>query len=320
MQDSVHENRNRYIGGSDIPVIMGISQFKTRYELLQEKAGIKEDTFTGNVYTEYGSVMEGVIREHINSSNMVYGEAPFYEDKFVQEAEGNEPIGIRCHCDGINASTVLEIKTTSEIHEDVNDYKYYLVQLLFYMIYFERRYGMLAVYERPEDMSTEFDMRRLQVFRIDRVDYKDLIFEIGAEVFKFMKDLRDIKENPFLEEEDFLPKELVGIAEQVVALEAQLADLKKVEKQVKDFKAQLKAEMEKHEVKKWRTPNNILITLVADTADTVETVDELDLEAMKQDMPELWKPFTDGGYIKPVEKIKKGRTGYVKITLPKEKN
>lgn len=319
MQDSVHENRNLYLGGSDIPVIMGISPFKTRYQLLCEKAGIEEDTFKGNAYTEYGNVMEEKIRDHINNSNMVYGEAPFHEDKFVREPIGSDPIGIRCHCDGINEITVLEIKTTSEIHEDVNDYKYYLVQLLYYMIYFERRYGMLAVYERPEDMSEEFDMRRLQVFRIDREDYKDLLYEIGLAVAEFMRDLKAMKENPFLEEEDFIPSELVETSDKLIALEAQLAEMKKIEEQVKAFKAQLKEEMEKHKVKKWKTPSGVSLCLVDDTPSTVETVDELDLEAMKQDLPELFKPYTDGGYMKPVEKVKKGRKGYVSITLPKEK-
>lgn len=319
MQKSVKENRLDFLGGSDIPCIMGISSFKTRYELLQEKAGIKEENFVDTPYTRYGNVMEEKIRDHINKSNMVYGEAPFHEDKFVREPIGSEPIGIRCHCDGINEITVLEIKTTSEIHEDVNDYKYYLVQLLYYMIYFERRWGMLAVYERPEDMSEEFDMRRLQVFRIDREDYKDLLFEIGKAVVDFMVDLKAMKENPFLEEEDFIPSELVEVSDKLIALEAQLVDMKRIEKQIKDFKAQLKAEMEKHKVPKWRTPNGTLITLVEDTPSTVETVDELDLEAMKRDLPELWKPYTDGGYMKPVEKVKKGKAGYVKITLPKEK-
>ena len=263
--------------------------------------------------------MEEKIRDHINNSNMVYGEAPFHEDKFVREPIGSEPIGIRCHCDGINEITVLEIKTTSEIHEDVNDYKYYLVQLLYYMIYFERRYGMLAVYERPEDMSEEFDMRRLQVFRIDREDYRDLIFEIGQAVVDFMIDLKAMKENPFLEEEDFIPSELVEVSDKLIALEAQLESMKAIEKQVKDFKAQLKAEMEKHKVKKWRTPSGYGICLVDDTPSTIETVEELDLEAMKQDLPELWKPYYDGGYMKPVEKVKKGKAGYIRISIPKEK-
>lgn len=319
MQESVKQDRKNWLGGSDVVAIMGLSKYKTRYQLLQEKAGIVEPEEVDNPYTRYGNVMEEKIRDHINNSNMVYGEAPFHEDKFVREPIGSEPIGIRCHCDGINEITVLEVKTTSEIHENVNDYKYYLVQLLYYMIYFERRYGMLAVYERPEDMSEEFDMRRLQVFRIDREDYKDLLYEIGLAVAEFMRDLKAMKENPFLEEEDFIPSELVEVSDKLIALEAQLESMKAIEKQVKDFKAQLKAEMEKHKVKKWKTPSGYGICLVDDTPSTVETVEELDLEAMKQDLPELWKPYYDGGYIKPVEKVKKGKAGYVRITLPKEK-
>ena len=38
--DTVRDERWRYIGGSDIPAIMGISPFKTRFQLLQEKAQI----------------------------------------------------------------------------------------------------------------------------------------------------------------------------------------------------------------------------------------------------------------------------------------
>ena len=51
MQD-VTKDRHKYIGGSDIPIIMGISDFKTRFDLLLEKAQLKEDDFEGNVYTE----------------------------------------------------------------------------------------------------------------------------------------------------------------------------------------------------------------------------------------------------------------------------
>ena len=58
MQASVKEDRNLYIGGSDVPIILGISPFKTRYELLLEKAQIEESMFEGNAYTEYGNVME----------------------------------------------------------------------------------------------------------------------------------------------------------------------------------------------------------------------------------------------------------------------
>ena len=63
---NVKVDRDKYIGGSDIPIIMGISQFKTRFELLLEKAGLKENTFDGNEYTEYGNIMEPKIRDYIN--------------------------------------------------------------------------------------------------------------------------------------------------------------------------------------------------------------------------------------------------------------
>ena len=47
-------DRDKYIGGSDIPIIMGISPFKSRFDLLLEKAGYLENDFKGNEYTEYG--------------------------------------------------------------------------------------------------------------------------------------------------------------------------------------------------------------------------------------------------------------------------
>ena len=150
MQASVKENRNLYIGGSDIPIIMGISQFKKRFDLLLEKAGLKEETFEGNEYTEYGNVLEPKIRDFINENR---------EDKFVEGKHIDNDI--RCHTDGINKEMVLEIKTTSQMHEKVEDYKVYLVQLLFYMEYTKRNHGKLAIYQRPDDFNEEFDSKRL---------------------------------------------------------------------------------------------------------------------------------------------------------------
>ena len=41
MQVSVKEHRENYLGGSDLVALLGISPYKTRFELLQEKAGLK---------------------------------------------------------------------------------------------------------------------------------------------------------------------------------------------------------------------------------------------------------------------------------------
>ena len=69
---AVTVDRDKYIGGSDIPIIMGISSFKTRFDLLLEKAGIKENDFAGNKYTEYGNVMEPKIRNFINEKFLLW--------------------------------------------------------------------------------------------------------------------------------------------------------------------------------------------------------------------------------------------------------
>ena len=41
MQETVKQDRDKYIGGSDIPVIMNLSPFKSRFDLLLEKAGYR---------------------------------------------------------------------------------------------------------------------------------------------------------------------------------------------------------------------------------------------------------------------------------------
>ena len=87
-------DRNKYIGGSDIPIILGISSFKSRWQLLQEKAGIAENTFSGNIYTEYGNVMEEKIRAYVNQESG----KNFVEDMVI---DGN----LRGHLDGWNEET-----------------------------------------------------------------------------------------------------------------------------------------------------------------------------------------------------------------------
>ena len=188
MQD-VRTDRNKYIGGSDIPTIMNISPFKKRFDLLLEKADLLENEFEGNVYTEYGNILEPKIREYINKTkNTNYIE--------YKKIDGN----IRCHLDGFNNESVLEIKTTSQIRKKVSSYKKYLVQLLFYMQTMKVDKGVLAVYERPRDFCEEFHKERLQVFDIDIKDYEELLKDINAAVKRFIKDLEKVKENPFIEE------------------------------------------------------------------------------------------------------------------------
>lgn len=292
-------DREKYIGGSDIPIIMGISPFKSRFDLLLEKAGLKEDDFTGNEYTEYGNVMEQKIREHLNSTA-----GAGFEFKEYKKINGD----IRCHLDGYNEHQVLEIKTTSQIHKKVEEYKVYLVQLLFYMFNVDCESGLLAVYERPEDFDEEFDSKRLKLYSIELSSYKSLLEEINKAVDQFRIDLAKVKENPFITEEELLPIDLTELSNKIVVLENQLTDMKQIELKSKELKSQLKSVMEKNNVKKWETPNGVKITLVADGEDKV--VRKFNEQLFKENNLDLWDEYCE-------DTIQKGKAGYVKITLPK---
>lgn len=299
-KDTVVKERYKYIGGSDLPIILGISPFKTRYDLLLEKAQIKENDFEGNEYTEYGNTLEPVIREYVNET--LYPKERFKEDVLIK---GNR----RANFDGINKTAVLEIKTTSQIHEDVNDYKVYLAQLLFYMDLAEKEKGILAVYERPEDFNTDFDEKRLTLHFIDKDNYKDFIKEINEAIDRFLEDLEKLKANPFLTEEDLLPVDITKKANAILKLEEQVVEAKKIIASYEEEKEKLRLEMEEKGIKKWETPNGVKFTLINGTEDTeVEAFDE---KTFKEEQEEVYKKYL-------VKKIKKGRKGSLRITLPKE--
>lgn len=295
---AVTVDRDKYIGGSDIPIIMGISSFKTRFDLLLEKAGIKENDFNGNKYTEYGNVMEPKIREYVNKS---------FDKEFIEGKHINGDI--RVHTDGEDKDCILEIKTTSQIHEKLEDYKVYLVQLLFYMQETKKCFGYLAVYERPEDFNEEFDSNKLHIYRLEIKDYKDLLEQINNAVEQFKIDLAKVKENPFITEEELVPVDLTELSNKIVVLENQLVEMKKIEMQSKELKMQLKAAMENKNIKKWETPNGVKITLVADSEDKI--IKKFNEALFKENNLDLWDEYSE-------EVVQKGKAGYVKITLPKE--
>lgn len=306
MQETVKQDRDKYIGGSDIGVIMNLSPFKSRFDLLLEKAGYKESDFEGNVYTEYGNKLEPKIREAINSEI----EEPFVEGKHVREAEADEIIGVRIHTDGENSNSILEIKTTSQIYEDIDDYKLYLVQLLFYMVNTGKPYGLLAVYHRPEDLSEEFEPERLRLYQISVNQYEDLIKDISEACDKFIEDLIKVKANPFITEEELLPTEITDITARILAFESQLDYLKSIEKKIKEDKTRLKDAMQACGVKSWTTPQGYKITLIPDGEDKVDK--KFNEDKFKAEDPETYNKYLEN-------KIIKGRTGYVKITIPKSK-
>lgn len=293
-------DRDKYIGGSDIPAILGISKFTSRWQLLLQKAGLEERSFTGNRYTEYGHIIEPQIRDHINF---------ICKTNFVPNRVINGDI--RYHSDGFDGEKVLEVKSTSDIYSSVDGYKVYLVQLLKGMEENGVKEGILAVYERPEDLNPVFDPNRLQIFGVIKDDYQNLLNHVNKEIDRFRSDLARLKENPLLSEQDFLPigNGLIALSNKVVQFEKQLAAMKDIENQLKEAKKQLYHEMLKHNVKSWTSPNGTKITRVDEVPGKTKQVAELDVETFKRECPATFER-----YCRMVEKKTNGKAGFVRIT------
>lgn len=303
-------DRIHRLGGSEIPSVMGISPFKTRWQLLQEKAGIIEPEVVDNKFVDYGMEMEKYIRDYVNYLDE-YEKDQFSEDSLVIS---DNIIDTSCNVDGRNSDTILEIKTTSHIYDNVDDYKIYLVQLLYYMYNYKYKKGLLVIYRRPEDFSTDFDPEQLMLYNVNIGDYSNLIEEIKKAVSQFRVDLSKLKENPDLQESDFIPTDIVNYVNQIQVIEDRLKVYKQLEKEQEELKLKLYESMLEAGVKTWVTTNNLKITLVNEVPSSVVTEEKFDEETFKKENEEEYKK-----YLKTVEKKKNGRKGYIKIVMKEEK-
>ncbi len=128
------EERRLGIGGSDMPIIMGLSSYKTPYQLYLEKIG-ESPTSSDMTDSQYwGSMLEDVIRDEFQRRNNVVVETP---DTCVHPFHDY----LRGNVDGFIPAwnAVLEVKCASnfmahEWGEDGSDTipMQYLVQVAFY--------------------------------------------------------------------------------------------------------------------------------------------------------------------------------------------
>ena len=301
-------DRDKFLGGSEISTIMNINNFQTRFELLLIKAGWNKDEQVDNPYVDFGSKMECHIREYINDTT----EYNFLEDTIIKEDEQNI-LNYRCNYDGLDVANKinLEIKTTSQVHKDVRQYKYYIVQLLYGMMLADIDKGILAVYKRNEDMQLNFEPERLQIFYINKEDFSDWVEEIEVSIADFFIDLQKVIDNPFITEYELrpqLPSELQTKMQEIEMLNIEYQEAKKVVERFEEFKKELFNQMEKYNVKKWDTEKGLKFTCVDSTPTRTDIVEEFDLDSFKSENEELYKK-----YLVKKEKTIKGKKGYVKV-------
>ena len=108
MQTLDHDFRRGGVGGSDMPIIMGLSSYKTPYHLFLEKTGVITQTEDMTQVQYWGQLLEPVIRDEYikrNGVNVVARNNVVHSDYDF----------MRGNVDGFieDTNSVLEIKTSS---------------------------------------------------------------------------------------------------------------------------------------------------------------------------------------------------------------
>lgn len=109
--------KRNFIGGSDVAAILGLSRYRTPYEVWDEKKN-GNNPFTGNQFTEWGTRLEPVIIQKFQDDNEV--EVFDNNKKFIHP---DYPF-LGCHPDGLfkkkGETKLLEVKTVGS-----NAYKHW---------------------------------------------------------------------------------------------------------------------------------------------------------------------------------------------------
>ena len=312
---NVTVDRHKYVGGSDLPSILGLNaKYGTSiFEFAKEKAGILPNTFKGNQFTKYGQKMEPVIRDYINS---IYG-VNYKEDTIIDSKRS-----YRGNTDGIDRDAdipILEVKTFGE----ELDVDYYKAQCQFYMETFNQDACLLVGYKRPADFYTgvdyelenddsyfnlEFDENNIVTHTI----YRDpkLWAKIEERIIAFKKAVEKLRKNHDMTEAEFnkifYGTDVIKASNKVARLETRLLKFKEIEKQHKQVKEDLYKLFEEKGILSFDT-GTMKITKVAPTSyDTVS----IDTAKLKEENEKIYNKY----------KVTKttNKKGYILITTKKE--
>lgn len=288
---NVTEKRTQYVGGSDVPVILGLSKYKTQYELAREKAGIVQPEFISNPYIQFGNKMEPQIREYINTVNSL---------NFITETFVDKENMIRSNVDGIDLENkiLLEIKT----HGANPTEKVYEAQMQLYFHQTGCSYGWLAMYHRPSDFDLEFDREKLVIKEIERdTGYIEKILDA---IETFWIRVEYLKEKPDMTESEYysIGNDVDKLVARVKRFELEMLEFEKktkvLKEQQKEYREQLYQKMEENDIKKIDT-GDIVITRVLPT-----TRLSVDSTRLKKEKPDIYEQYLKESTIKGSIRIK----------------
>lgn len=109
-----HHLRGKGLGGSDAAIVLGISPYKTKYELWEEKTGQRKNEFKGNEATDKGNRLEPLL---FNLFKELYLQYQVIDTKDFSLSNKKCPF-YRANLDGAlvdqdGRKGILELKTTT---------------------------------------------------------------------------------------------------------------------------------------------------------------------------------------------------------------
>lgn len=136
-QEKLELDRSNYIDGIDVPIILGLSVFTKPNKLAKLKNNLLEYDNKKNIYTEFESIFEPLIRDTTNQKYNINA-VPCY--KVIEE------LGLRANCGYDNKNNIiLEIKTNNGKQIDKVEY---ITQIQFYMTLFNVEKCILVEYKK----------------------------------------------------------------------------------------------------------------------------------------------------------------------------
>lgn len=316
MNNNVNIDRDKYIGGSDYPVICGINKYKKPNELAGEKAGIIVDDFEGNVYTDFGNFAEPIIRDWINETYNVN----FKEQTFYEKLEGSMPL--RGNVDGYDEdlNLILEIKTTNNFYYNQNVYE---AQVRFYQKLVKNSKAFIIAIKRNAEMEKLFknnELEELKEIIVDKLNNNNFDY---LELKKVLKKEKEEIESNCIEFTDLVNEvALSGTIEinqlpeaynaYALDISKQFLDFKKLEEQLKQKREELFELMQEYNVKSIAN-DYATITRVDQQQDKEVTKYTLNEEIPLHQLVDL---INKNIVIKETKK-QKGKKGFVKITEKK---
>lgn len=305
--NNIIDDRDKYIGGSDLPIIMGMNRTITPFQFAKKKLNIIPKEDSDNIYTHYGHVMEDKIRNYINNKYKAKYEPSTFKSWYL-----------RGNCDGMDADAEIPLIEIKTFGKDLN-IDYYKFQCQFYMGLFGHDKLLLVGYKRPdtfytgidynlekEDKYFDFKFNEKNIFQhVIKRDEK-LIKQIIEKCNNFYNALNALRKDNNLTEEKFndifYGSTVTMMVKRFKKLEKQLLDFKKIEDDYNLTKDKLYELFEFKNILSFEN-EDIKITRVNPTSYEKSSIDT---KKLKKEQPDIYKKYTSTKTI--------NRKGYLLIT------